>query len=118
MQYGTSRPRVLRFPPARLSLMIRKSSIETWVNCGLPAHSPIAQDLAGGVPRPLINEIEPGPANPAPRLIEPDPGGVWNASRRDQDVAALDLLLTGGRAHGNADFLAGSALHIESLGRH
>ena len=43
MQYGTSRSRVLRLPPARLSLMIRKSSADTWVNCGLPAHSPTAQ---------------------------------------------------------------------------
>ena len=48
-------------------------------------------------------------------LLEPDPGGIGNAPRRDQDVAALDLLLTGGRAHGEADFFAGSALHIEGL---
>src|SRR5262249_25608278 len=43
MQYGISRSRVLRFSPARLSLMILKSSADTWVNCGLPAHSPTAQ---------------------------------------------------------------------------
>ena len=51
-------------------------------------------------------------------LLEPDPGGVRNAPRRDQDVAALDLLLAGGRAHGKADFLSGSAVHMEGLGRH
>jgi hypothetical protein len=43
MQYGMSRLRVLRLPPAKLSRMMSKSSTETWVNCGLPAHSPIAQ---------------------------------------------------------------------------
>jgi hypothetical protein len=43
MQYETSRPRVLRFLPARLSRMMRKSSSDMCVNCGLPAHSPIAQ---------------------------------------------------------------------------
>ena len=42
-QEGTSRPRVLRLPPVRLSRTMRKSSCETWVNCGLPAHSPMAQ---------------------------------------------------------------------------
>ena len=42
MQYGTSRSRVFRFPPARLSRMIRKSSSDMCVNCGLPAHSPMA----------------------------------------------------------------------------
>src|SRR6266852_4757410 len=39
------------------------------------------------------------------------------AARRDQDVAALDLLLTGGRAHANIDLFFGSAAHIEGLGR-
>jgi hypothetical protein len=51
MQYGTSRSRVLRFAPARLSLMIRKSSPATCVHWGLPAHSPIALEAA----QPLTN---------------------------------------------------------------
>src|ERR1700756_667923 len=51
-------------------------------------------------------------------LLKPDPGGVRNAPGRDQDVAALDLLLTGGCAHVKADFLSGSALQIEGLSRH
>src|ERR1700730_8656727 len=51
-------------------------------------------------------------------LLKPEPCGVRNAPRRDQYVAALDLLLTGGCAHGKADFLSGSAVHIEGLSRH
>ena len=50
-------------------------------------------------------------------LLEPDPVGVWNSPRCDQDVAALDVLLTGCRAQGNADFLSGSAVHVEGLCR-
>ena len=42
-QHGTSRPRVVRDRPARSSRTTRKSSNTTWVKCGLPAHSPIAQ---------------------------------------------------------------------------
>ena len=41
-------------------------------------------------------------------LLKSDPGGVWSAPRRDQDVAPLDLLLTGGRPHYKADVLSGS----------
>src|SRR6476660_7351952 len=51
-------------------------------------------------------------------LLKPDPGGVRNAPRRDQDVGAPDLLLPGGCAHGKAHFLSGSAVHIEGLSRH
>src|SRR3954447_25390654 len=41
-QYGMSRPRVVRLPPARLSRTTRQSSSPACVNCGLPAHSPVA----------------------------------------------------------------------------
>jgi hypothetical protein len=44
-----------------------------------------------------------------PNFLKADAGGVGNTSGRDQDVAALDLLLAGGRAHDKADFLARSA---------
>src|SRR5260221_6289315 len=50
-------------------------------------------------------------------LLKPDPGGVRNAPRRDQDVAALDRLLARGRAHSNADFLSRPALPEQGLGR-
>jgi hypothetical protein len=39
-----------------------------------------------------------------------------SAPRRDQDVAALDLLLTGGRACDKVDCFSGSAVHVEGLG--
>jgi len=54
-QYGTSRSRVLRFPPARLSLMIRKSSTDTCVNWGLPADSPQGPDTQRSRLQPLID---------------------------------------------------------------
>src|SRR5262245_42310958 len=50
-------------------------------------------------------------------VLDTDARGVWNAPGRHQDVAALDLLLTEGRAHGGADSLSGSAMHTEGLGR-
>ena len=50
-------------------------------------------------------------------LLKPDPGGIRNAPRRDQYVAAIEFLLAGGRAHGNIDLLSGPAVHIEGLGR-
>ena len=40
---GICRPVVTRLPPVRLSRTTRKSSMLMWVNCGLPATSPIAQ---------------------------------------------------------------------------
>src|SRR5215470_10924838 len=114
MQYGTSRSRVLRLPPARLSRMMRKLSWDACVNCGLPAHSPIAQTL-GAVDSnrsvAMSVQLDAG-------LVEPDAGGIGNASCCGQDIAAFDLLLTGGRTHGKADLLSGSALHIEGFGCH
>ena len=38
-------------------------------------------------------------------LVEPDAGGVRNTTRRDQDVAALDILFALARPHGKADLL-------------
>src|SRR6516225_3754341 len=116
MQYGTSRARVLRSPPARLSLMMRKSSSDACVNCGLPAHSPIAQTL--GAVQPLIDANVPTSVQLDAGLFEPDAGGIGNASCRGQDIAALDLLLTGGRTHGKAELFSGSTLYIEGFGRH
>src|SRR5262249_21783845 len=51
-------------------------------------------------------------------FLEPDPGGIRRASRSDQDVAALDPLLTGGRADDKPDLLSGSAVDADGLGRH
>src|SRR5260370_27718811 len=34
-------------------------------------------------------------------LLQSNSGGIWNAPNRDQDVAAVNVLLTPGGAHGN-----------------
>ena len=44
--------------------------------------------------------------------------GVRNAPGRNQDVASLDLSLAGPRAHDKSHFVSGSAMHMQSLGRH
>ena len=49
--------------------------------------------------------------------LKPDPGAVRNAPGGDQDIAALDSLLTGGRADEKTDSPSGSALHAKELGR-
>src|SRR5262245_16422255 len=49
-------------------------------------------------------------------LFEPNRVGVGNAPRRHQDVAAVDHLLAGGRAHDKAHILSGSTARPESLG--
>ena len=52
-----------------------------------------------------------------PGHIEADPVGIRNASRGDQDVAAFDSPLAGGRARRNSDLFAGSSAHVTDLGR-
>jgi hypothetical protein len=75
-------------------------------------------DIGRGRLQPLIDANVATTVQLDASLLEPDPGGVRNAPRRDQDVAAFDALLAGGRAHDKADFLSGSAAHIDGLGRH
>ena len=109
------RSRVPRLPPTSLSLMIRKSSTDACVNCGLPAHSPSAQTPGAVVSRRSLTRMyRDCPTRPG--CLESDAGGVGNAAHRDHDVAALDGLLTGARAHCDADFLPGSAAHLQDLG--
>jgi hypothetical protein len=79
---------------------------------------PNGPDIGRGRLQPLIDANVATTLQLDAGLLEPDPGSVRNAPRGNQDVAALDLLLTGSRAQGNADFLTGSAVHIEGLGRH
>ena len=84
---------------------------------GAPGAFPHGPDVGRTRLQPLVD------ANIAPTvqlnagLLEPEPGGVRRAPRRDQDVAALDLLLAGERAHDHADVLSGSTAHLEGLGR-
>ena len=87
------------------------------MNCGLPAHSPMAQTLGRGRLQPLVDADVAARVQLDAGLVEADPGGVRHAPGRHQDVAALDVLLAGGRAHDKADALAGSAVHLEGLGR-
>jgi hypothetical protein len=56
-QYGINRSRVLRLPPARFSVMIRKSSADACVTCGLPADSPIAQTSGALVSRRSLTRM-------------------------------------------------------------
>ena len=79
---------------------------------------PDGPDLGRARLQPLVNANVAMTVHLNTGLLKPDPGGVRNAPRRDQDVAALDVLLTGGRAHNKADCLSGSAVHLEGLGRH
>ena len=78
---------------------------------------PDGPDIGRGRLQPLIDANVATIVQLDAGLLKSDPGGVRNAPRRDQDVAALDLLLTGGCAHGEADFLSGVAVHIDGLGR-
>src|SRR2546430_15041892 len=51
-------------------------------------------------------------------LLEADPCGIRRATHRDEEVAALDPLLSGGRPHEDRHILAGSAVHTQSLSFH
>jgi hypothetical protein len=48
--------------------------------------------------------------------IKTDAGGVGDAPRRHQDVAALDFLLAGRRPRQKADLVSGSAAHVQEFG--
>jgi len=87
---------------------------ELWA-AGAFADSP---DIGRRCLQPLIDANVPTSVQLDAGLFEPDAGGIGNASCRGQDIAALDLLLIGGRTHGKADLLSRSALHIEGFGRH
>src|SRR5215510_1113459 len=79
---------------------------------------PDGPHLGGARLQPLVNANVAATVQLNTGLLKPDPSGVGNAPRRDQNVAALDVLLTGGRAHDQADFLSGSAVHLEGVSRH
>src|SRR5262245_61361045 len=83
-----------------------------------PGAFPDGPHLGGARLQPLVNANVAATVQLNTGLLKPDPSGVGNAPRRDQNVAALDVLLTGGRAHDQADFLSGSAVHLEGVSRH
>src|SRR6185369_13785962 len=85
---------------------------------GAPGAFPYGPDVGRTRLQPLVDANIATTVQLDAGLLEPDPGGVRRPPRRDQDVAALDLLLTGGRAHGQADLPSGSTANLEDLGRH
>ena len=113
---GTRRPRVLRFPPAKLSRMIRKSSIDTWVNCGLPAHSPIAQTLGAVVSchsrprrRPVLLAMQGGPG--------PAACAAWTRSNCNPTVAKTPFAPSHRPTGGEAAVPTSSTLSDAAAGR-
>src|SRR5262249_21536969 len=116
MQYGISRSRVLRVSPARLSLMILKSSAGTWGNCGLPAHSPTAPTLGALVSIPLFTPMYAPASQSTTGFFKSNPGGVRNAPRRDQHVTTFDFSFTGPRTHEKTDILSRLAVYMQCLG--
>src|SRR6516165_9891704 len=51
-------------------------------------------------------------------LLDADVGSIRNASRRDENVAAFDILLARSGAGEKADLLARSAANVQKLGGH
>jgi hypothetical protein len=48
-------------------------------------------------------------------LLESNSGGIRNAPNRDQDVAAVNVLLTRGGAHGKCNLVSRSPSYLEQL---
>src|SRR3989442_1389583 len=72
---------------------------------------------------PATTSPAPGPSmvKPRNRSLLPATSALMKPRRaphRDEDVAALDPLLPGRRAHCERHVLSGSAVHAERLGRH
>ena len=63
------------------------------MNCGLPAHSPIAQTSGTGL-QALVDFNVAMTVQFNTGHLEPGPGAVGTTPCRDQDVATLDGLLT------------------------
>jgi len=70
---------------------MRKSSADTWVNCGLPAHSPTAQTSGARLEPVVDRDISPCVERDTGEL-ERDPFGIGGAPGPGQDVAAFDGL--------------------------
>ena len=49
-------------------------------------------------------------------LLQSNSGGIGNAASRDQDVAAIDVLLTRKAAHSNCNLVSRSPAYFEQLG--
>src|SRR5437870_9736995 len=68
--------------------------------------------------QPLVHAHVPASVQLDTGLLETDPGGVRRAAHRDDEVAALDPLLSHAGAHNDRHILSGSAQHTEGLRAH
>src|SRR5215470_8141385 len=66
--------------------------------------------------QPPIHPNVTATVQPNPGLLKSDPGGIRNAPSRDEDVAAIDVLLTSSRAHDEANPLSRLPTYLEELG--
>jgi hypothetical protein len=63
------------------------------VNCGLPAHSPIAHASGALVFEPVVDRDIPSKVERDAGQVESNPSGIGCASGRDQDIAAFNGLI-------------------------
>ena len=68
-----------------------KSSSDTCVKYGLPAHSPIAHTFRAVVSRRSFTRMCPFSVTSMPRLFEANSLCVWRASKRNQKVGSFYL---------------------------
>src|SRR5262249_48711937 len=73
-------------------------------------------DVRGARLQPLIHANVPTTVQPDPGLLKSDSRRVRNAPSRDQDIAAIEVLLARGRAHAKANLLSRSPTHLEEFG--
>lgn len=97
--------------------MMRESSTEGMRELRAAGAFTDRPDIGCGRLQPLVDADVTASVQLDAGLLEPDLGIVWKAPRGDEDIGASDCPLTGGRTHANADFLAGTAAHVERLCR-
>ena len=68
--------------------------------------------------QPVIDANVTAPVQFDAGLLKSNSGGIRNAPNRDQDVAAINVLLTGWGAHRKRNLVSRSATYLEQLGLH
>ena len=115
MQYGTSRSRVVRRPPTKLSRMMRKSSKDTCVNWGTSGAVADRPDCGCTCLQTLVYLDVSTVVEIDASYVQSDPGRVRNSPGSDQDVARLERSLTEWTAHSQADALSRATLRTHRL---
>ena len=87
------------------------------MNCGLPAHSPIAHTSGAVVSNRSLTLNVAAAVQLDAGLREPDPRCVRHAPRRDQDVAAFNGLFTEGVRTARLTSSPDRPCDIEDVGR-